>query len=78
MSGFNTLEWTVPTTVSEDTNNGFPRVALTSVDNGIMATLLWMQFDGTNTVINASTATVFNTLPPTNVESHKPRLVLVY
>ncbi len=59
--------WSAPVTVSQGTSNGYPRVAavLSGVTN--IAGAVWLNFDGTNTIIQATTGTGTIFTAPSNL-----------
>lgn len=60
-------EWTVPVNISVSTNNGFPKIASVVVNNTLYATIIYVHYDGTNTIINIVTGSRPIVLPPTNL-----------
>jgi hypothetical protein len=65
--GFLPNIWSAPTYVSTGTDNGFPRVSTSYTTGVIHANAVWLQFDGTNTILNAATGSRTMVLPPTNL-----------
>lgn len=67
------LNWTINTTISTGSDNGFPKCAMAYVVNTLPnpptlnAVAVWLHFDGTNQVIHASTGTGAVVVPPSNV-----------
>lgn len=63
--------WTPPQTFSTGTDNGFPVCALseTASETTFNAVSIWLQNNGTNTVLNASTGTEQAIAPPTAVSA---------
>ncbi len=60
--------WSLLSTASTGTNNGFPRVASYYASGTIYATTVWTQYDGTNTIINASTGSRVMLLAPSDLD----------
>ena len=54
LSGRIDPNWSVPSNVSQETNNGFPHVATAMVGDNINAAIIWSQFDGLHNVIKIS------------------------
>lgn len=60
--------WSFPVTVSAGGNNGYPRIVSTLLNNTtIYAAAVWINTNGLNNVIQASTGSRSTTLPPSNV-----------
>lgn len=59
--------WSVPTTISTGNDNGYPSCALGSSSSTLYAVTVWLNFDGSNTVINATVGTEALIDPPSNV-----------
>lgn len=59
--------WTPTNLVSQGSNNGYPRCALTLTENISTAVVVWINFNGTNSVIQASVGSKGEILPPTNL-----------
>jgi hypothetical protein len=65
--GFLPYTWSPLSIVSTGTNNGFPRVASYYASGTIYATAVWTQYDGTNTIINASSGSRVMLLAPSGI-----------
>ncbi len=66
-SGFLENSWSIPLTPSQGTNNAFPRVATSFIGDTINAAAVWIQFDGTNTTLQAVSGTRTLLAPPSNL-----------
>lgn len=58
--------WSIPVTISQGTSNGFPRVASTLTGTTVNAVSVWINNNGTNNQIQASTGSKTVLLPPSN------------
>lgn len=63
------LGWTAPVTVSTGADNGYPHCALSLTGSTFNAVAVWISFNGTNNVINASTGTDTQIVPPSSVSA---------
>jgi hypothetical protein len=61
--------WTFTNTVSTGSDNGFPSCSMSTTGSTFNSAAVWLNFNGTNTVINASTGTEAVTAPPTSVSA---------
>ena len=61
------LLWTNTNTFSTGSDNGYPQCAVSLKNNMYNAATVWLKYDGTNTVINASTGSSSGIQPPLNV-----------
>jgi hypothetical protein len=59
--------WSAPLTVSQGTQNGYPRVAAILSGTTLNAAVVWIHFDGTSNVIQASFGSRTTVLPPTSL-----------
>jgi hypothetical protein len=76
ITGFMNNQWTVPRFVSIGTNNAYPQGVSIVRGNGINAAAIWLQSNGTNNQILATTGTKSLPLPPTgaHVTQHTSNL----
>ena len=66
--GIGSGSWTSPVTVSTENENGYPQIAAVvtgDVNNNAVAA--WINFDGTNNIIQAVTGTGTQVVPPSNL-----------
>lgn len=61
------LQWTIANPISTGDSNAYPKCALSVSGSTINAVAVWISFDGSNVVINASAGTDSVIEPPTNV-----------
>ncbi len=59
--------WSIPQNVSQQTNNGYPRTAYSSDGTTLYASTVWIQFNGSNNIIQAVTGSKTPVAPPTNL-----------
>lgn len=59
--------FTNPVTISQGTNNAYPKVASQSLNNQINAASVWLQNNGTNTTVQAVTGSKILVSPPSNL-----------
>ena len=67
LSGYNTLNWSVPLNVSTGTNNGFSRIAVAQVGNVLNAVIIWSHYNGSHNIIRISTGIKTLVIPPSNL-----------
>jgi hypothetical protein len=67
INGFLNNSWSLPITISLDTNNAFPKIAATLAGNIVQAAAVWTYNNGTHNQIVASTGTKTLVLPPSNL-----------
>lgn len=65
-SGFMQTVWSVPLNLSTGTDNGFPRLAATLTGNAINAAAVWINYNGTNSIIQAVEGKRALVLPPSS------------
>ncbi len=61
------IGWSAGLTISQGSDNGYPRVACSVNGETINGAAVWINFDGTSNVIAASTGSKTTILPPTNL-----------
>lgn len=61
--------WTTPNLISTNADNGYPQCAISLNGNTFNAITVWSYFNGSNIVINASTGSESQILPPSNVSA---------
>lgn len=59
--------WTIINPITSGTNNGYPQCAMITSGSTYKAAVVWINFDGSNTVIQAATGTGSLIVPPSNV-----------
>ena len=59
--------WSVPINFSTGTDNGYPRIAASLTGNVINAATVWMTYNGTHTLIAATTGKRTVVLPPSSL-----------
>ncbi len=59
--------WSIPQYISQNTNNGYPRLTYSSKGTSLYAAAVWIQFNGTNSTLQASTGIRNSIAPPTNL-----------
>lgn len=67
ISGFANNQWSVPITISSGTENAFPKVVSTVTGNSLNAASVWIQNNGANNIVVASTGNMPLLLPPHNL-----------
>lgn len=61
--------WTPEVVISNSGNNGYPQCAISQIGNTFHMVAVWINFDGTNNVIHASTGTDSEVESPSNVSA---------
>ncbi|HSW87030.1 MAG TPA: hypothetical protein VLG49_05985 [Rhabdochlamydiaceae bacterium] len=61
------VAFTAPITISQGTDNGFPKVATDLNGTTVFGAAVWLQFDGSETVVQAATGSRSTIAAPTNV-----------
>lgn len=59
--------WTFSKELSQGSENGYPKCALTLSGNVINAVVAWIKFEGSNSVIQATVGSELVVMPPTNL-----------
>ena len=59
--------WTMPNQMSSGPDNGYPQCGISLTGTTFNAVIVWIYYNGSNTVINASTGTDTMLTPPSNV-----------
>lgn len=67
INGFLNDFWSVPITISQGTNNAYPKIAATLAGNQLNATAVWLKNDGAFNRLVASTGSKTLVLPPSNL-----------
>lgn len=67
ISGYLNNTWSVPITISRNSDNAFPKVAASISGNVIHAVAIWLNYGGTYTNVVASTGTKNLVLPPSSL-----------
>lgn len=67
LGAFQRNRFTVPQTISEGANNGYPRVATVMIGSTVNTAAVWMSSDGVNNTISAATGSKLTIAPPTNL-----------
>lgn len=62
-----TNAWTIPIEISEGSYNGYPQCAWSLTGDVSNAIAVWINYNGTNTVIQASAGSETAVMPPTNL-----------
>lgn len=66
-TGFMQNAWSVPNNLSSGLFNAFPRVAASTTGNMINAAVVWLNYNGVKTTVQALTGTRSVVLPPSNL-----------
>lgn len=67
ITGYLENVWSVPTNISNGTQNGNPHISANVTGNVVHATALWISTNGSNTVVNSVSGSKNLLLPPSNV-----------
>lgn len=67
INGFLNNFWSVPVTISYQTNNAFPKIAASLNANTIHAAAIWLHNDGNVNTVVAATGSKSLVLPPSNL-----------
>ncbi len=67
IAGVTTSFWSIPITISQGTENGFPRIGSKLTGTTINATAIWLNYDGFNNTVQASIGSRTILLPPANL-----------
>jgi hypothetical protein len=67
VTGFMQNVWSVPGNLSSGRGNAFPRVAAVLTGNTVNAAAVWINYNGTKTIVQALTGTKSIVLPPSNL-----------
>lgn len=67
IDGFLNNFWSIPITISEHTDNAFPRIAASLNGNVINAAAVWLNYNGVKNLITSSTGSKTLILPPSNL-----------
>ncbi len=59
--------WTIPQVISKGSNNGYPRIGFSLKEPALYASAIWLQSNGVNNIIQATTGTKNTIQPPTNL-----------
>lgn len=67
VTSFMNNSWSSPFTVSVDGQNGFSQIAASMTQNTVNTAAIWLNFNGTNTVVLTSTGVKNGLIPPSNL-----------
>ena len=67
INGFLNDFWSVPITISQGSNNAYPKISATLVGNELHAAAVWINNDGSENRLIASTGSKTLILPPSNL-----------
>lgn len=67
INGFSNNVWSVPITISQGTDNAYPKIAATLNGDDIEAAAVWVHYDGSNSTVIASNGSKTLVLPPSSL-----------
>lgn len=67
INGYLNNFWSVPITISQGSNNGYPKIAASLKGNVLRAAALWINNDGNRNIIMSSSGAKALVLPPSNL-----------